>query len=132
MTVLAPGPSLRWFARPQILAAALLFALMLATAVLGFQNWRERQAATHRLEHSNQLLDTLGRLRTITADLEAERRGYLLTLDPAYLKAYGVSDDSVRREAQALQALVTDDPLQSLRAAHLALTVSATLRETDD
>ena len=67
------------------------------------------------------MIDTLDRLRTIIADLEAERRGYLLTLDPAYLKAYGVSDESVRREAQALQTLVADDPLQSLRAGHLAL-----------
>jgi PAS domain S-box-containing protein len=132
MTVLAPGPSLRWFVRPPILAAALLVTVIAATALLGLQNWRERQTANHRLEHSNQLLDTLGRLRTIVADLEAERRGYLVTLDPAYLKAYGVSDDSVRREAQALQAMVTDDPLQSLRAEHLTLTVAATLRETDE
>src|SRR5262249_29710903 len=45
---------------------------------------------------------------------------------------YGVSDESVRREAQALQTLVANDPLQSLRAGHLALTVSATLREMDE
>ena len=132
MRVPAPSPFLRWFVRPPILAAALLVMLIAATAFLGFQNWRERQAANDRLDHSSQLLDTLGRLRTIVADLEAERRGYLVTLDPAYLKAYGVSDDSVRREAQALQAMVTDDPLQSLRAAHLTLTLSATLRETDE
>jgi PAS domain S-box-containing protein len=55
-----------------------------------------------------------------------------MTLDPAYLKAYGISDESVRREAQALQTLVADDPLQSLRAGHLALTVAAMLREIDD
>jgi PAS domain S-box-containing protein len=84
------------------------------------------------LEHSRQVLDTLDRLRTITADLEAERRGYLQTLDPAYIKAYGISDARVRQDVQALQALVKNDPLQSLRADHLALTVSATLRETDD
>ena len=58
--------------------------------------------------------------------------GICMTLDPAYLKAYGVSDESVRREAQALQTLVADDPLQSLRAGHLALTVAATLREIDE
>ena len=55
------------------------------------------------VEHSRQVLDTLDRLRAIVADLEAERRGYLLTLDPAYLKPYGVSDESVRREGEALQ-----------------------------
>ena len=78
------------------------------------------------------MLETLDLLRAIVAELETERRGYLMTLDPAYLKAYGVSDESVRREAQALQTLVADDPLQGLRAGHLALTVAATLREIDE
>jgi len=36
------------------------------------------------------------------------------------------------RKSEALQTLVADDPLQSLRAAHLTLTVSAKLREMDD
>ena len=79
-----------------------------------------------------QVLETLDRLKSIIADVEAQRRGYLLTLDPSYLKAYGVSDESVRRDAQALQALVASDPLQNHRAGHLALTVAAKLREIDD
>ncbi len=83
-------------------------------------------------ERSHQVLDTLDRLRAVIADVEAQRRGYLLTLDPSYLKAYGVSDESVRRDAQALQALVANDPLQNHRAGHLALTVAAKLREIDD
>lgn len=105
--------------------------LFAATSFLGLQYWQERQAAHHFMEHSRQILETLDRLRAIVAELETERRGYLMTLDPAYLKAYGVSDESVRREAQALQTLVADDPLQGLRAGHLALTVAATLREID-
>ncbi len=132
MSVLAPALSLRWLARPLILAVAILLALFAATGFLGLQYRQERQAANHLLAHSREVLDTLDRLRTIIADLEAERRGYLMTLDPAYLKAYGVSDESVRREAQALQALVANDPLQSLRAGHLALTAAAMLREIDD
>ena len=76
------------------------------------------------------MIDVLDRLRATVADLEAERRGYLLTFDPAYLKPYGVSDESARREGEALQSLVADDP--SLRAAHLVLTVAAKLREMDD
>lgn len=78
------------------------------------------------------MLETLDRLKAIIADVEAQRRGYLLTLDPSYLKAYGISDESVRRDAQALQALVAGDPLQNHRAGHLALIVAAKLREIDD
>jgi PAS domain S-box-containing protein len=132
MPVLAMGHSLRWFARPLILATAGLLALSAATGVLGLQYLRDRQAVNLSLEHGRQVIDTLDRLRTIIADLEAERHGYLLTLDPAYLKAYGVSDESVRREAEALQTLAANDPLQSFRAQHLALIVSAKLREIDD
>jgi len=132
MSVPVRALPLRWFARPLILAVAVLVTLFAATSFLGLQYWQERQAAHHFIEHSRQVLETLDRLRAIVAELETERRGYLMTLDPAYLKAYGVSDESVRREAQALQMLVADDPMQGLRAGHLALTVTATLREIDE
>ena len=132
MSVPVLGLSSRWFASPLILAVAVLLTLFAAAGFLSLQYWHERQTANLSLERSRQVLDTLDRLRSIIADLEAERRGYLLTLDPAYLKAYGVSDESVRRQADALQTLVANDPLQSLRAGHLALNVSAQLREIDD
>nr|WP_245310616.1 ATP-binding protein [Bradyrhizobium valentinum] len=111
---------------------AVLLAVVAATGFLAIQYRQERQAADLLFERSRQVLETLDRLRTVIADVEAQRRGYLLTLDPSYLKAYGVSDESVRRDAQALQALVASDPLQNHRAGHLALTVTAKLREIDD
>jgi PAS domain S-box-containing protein len=106
--------------------------LSTATGIFAVQYWRDRQAVNLSLEHGRQVIETLDQLRTIIADLEAERQGYLVTLDPAYLKAYGVSDESVRREAEALRTLVTNDPLQGFRAEHLGLIVSAKLREIDD
>ncbi|MEH2527187.1 MULTISPECIES: ATP-binding protein [unclassified Bradyrhizobium] len=124
--------SFRWFARPLALVVAALLAVVVATGFLGFRYWQERQAANLAQERNREVLETLDRLKTVIADVEAQRRGYLLTLDPHYLKAYGVSDDSVRRDAQALQALVASDPLQSHRAGHLAVTVAAKLREIDE
>ena len=124
--------SSRWFARPLALVVAVLLTVVAGTGFLGLRYWQERQAANLAHERSRQVLETLDRLKTIIADVEAQRRGYLLTLDPSYLKAYGVSDESVRRDAQALQALVAGDPLQNHRAGHLALTVAAKLREIDD
>jgi PAS domain S-box-containing protein len=131
MSVLLSQSS-RWFARPLTPVVAVLLTVVAATGFLGLRYWQERQAANLAYERSRQVLETLDRLKTIIADVEAQRRGYLLTLDPSYLKAYGVSDESVRRDAQALQALVASDPLQNHRAGHLALTVSAKLREIDD
>ncbi|HVQ73295.1 MAG TPA: ATP-binding protein [Bradyrhizobium sp.] len=124
--------SSRWFVRPLALVVAVLLTVVVATGFLGLRYWQEQQAANLAHERSRQVLETLDRLKTIIADVEAQRRGYLLTLDPSYLKAYGVSDESVRRDAQALQALVAGDPLQNHRAGHLALTVAAKLREIDD
>jgi PAS domain S-box-containing protein len=124
--------SSRWFVRPLALVVAVLLTVVAGTGFLGLRYWQERQAANLAHERSRQVLETLDRLKTIIADVEAQRRGYLLTLDPSYLKAYGVSDESVRRDAQALQALVLSDPLQNHRAGHLALTVAAKLREIDD
>ena len=124
--------SSRWFVRPLALVVAVLLAVVAGTGFLGLRYWQERQAANLAHERSRQVLETLDRLKTIIADVEAQRRGYLLTLDPSYLKAYGVADESVRRDAQALQALVAGDPLQNHRAGHLALTVAAKLREIDD
>jgi PAS domain S-box-containing protein len=122
----------RWLARPLVLAVAALLILSVAIGFLALRYWHQRELASVAVEHGRQVLETLDRLGSNIADLEAERRGYLLTLDPEYLKPYGVSDESVRREGDALQSLVTGDPLQSLRASHLALTVSARLREMDD
>jgi PAS domain S-box-containing protein len=106
--------------------------LLAASGFLGVRYWQERQAVSDAVEHSRQVLDTLDRLRANIGDLEIEGRRYFITLDPLYLKPYGISDESVRRDGEALQSLVADDPLQSLRAAHLALTVAAKLREIDD
>ncbi|MBV8922041.1 MAG: PAS domain S-box protein [Bradyrhizobium sp.] len=132
MPILAPEHSSRWYARPLIPAAVVLLTLFAAVGFLGLQYWRDRQAVNLSLEHGRQVIDTLDRLRTIIADLEDERHNFLLTLDTKYLKAYGVSDEGVRREAQALQGLVANDPLQNFRARHLALIISAKLREIDD
>ncbi len=122
----------RWFTRPLIAGGVVLPALIAVSVLLGVQNWRERQAATVSIEHSLQVIETLDRLRADLADIEAEKRSYVLTLNPVYLRPYGVSDESVRTETEALETLVADDPLQSLRASHLALTIKAKLREMDD
>ncbi|MBR0938924.1 ATP-binding protein [Bradyrhizobium jicamae] len=128
----ALSQSSRWFARPLALVVAVLLIVVFAIGIFGFRYWQERQATTFASERNDEVLETLDRLKSVIADVEAQRRGYLLTLDPTYLKAYGVSDESVRRDTQALQALVANDPLQSHRAEHLALTVAEKLREIDD
>ena len=129
-----PGHRLpsRWFVRPAVLAAAAFLLLLAATGALGLWYWYERQAASHGAEHSGQVIEALDLVRMHVAGLESEKRRYLLTRDPSYLEPYGISDESVRGEIQSLQTLVADDPLQSLRAAHLALIVASKLRPMNE
>ncbi len=122
----------RWVARPLILGIAVPLTLLAAMGFLGLRYWQARQAASQSVVHSRQVIDTLDRLRVNIADIQAERRGYLLIPDAADPKPYGGSDESVRRESDTLQTLVADDRLQSLRAAYLAVTVAAKLREMDN
>ncbi len=132
MSLTGPRLPSRWLVRPVILGIAAFLTLLAATGFLYIRYWYERQAASHSVEQSRQVIETLERMRASITDLETERRGYLLTLDPTSLNPYGVSEESVRREIEALQGLVADDPLQSLRAAHLALIVEAKLRQMDE
>ena len=125
--------SSRWFARPLALVVAVLLTVVVATGFLGFRYWQERQAADLLFERRRQVPSRrwIGCGQS-SPTWRPKGAGYLLTLDPSYLKAYGVSDESVRRDAQSLQALVASDPLQNHRAGHLALTVAAKLREIDN
>jgi PAS domain S-box-containing protein len=122
----------RWFLRPLLLAAVAFLTLLAATGALGIRYWHERQAASQGVEYSRQVIETLDRVRAHITDLETEERGYLLTRDPTYLGPYAVSNESVRGEIEALQTLVADDPVQSLRAEHLALVAATKLRPMDE
>jgi PAS domain S-box-containing protein len=122
----------RWFSRPLILGVAAPLMLLAATGFLSLQYWHAWQTASQSVEHSRYVIDTLDRLRANITDVAAEWRGYLSTPDSSHLKPYGVSDESVRREGEALQTLVADDRLQSRDAAALMLTVSTTLRAMDE
>jgi len=66
-----------------------------------------------------------GSAETIIADVEAQRRGYLLTLDPSYLKAYGVSDESVRRDGAGAPGFGSGASIAAPSCRHLALTVAS-------
>jgi PAS domain S-box-containing protein len=115
-----------------ILGIAAFLMLLAATGFQGIQDWHEWQAANRSVGHSRQVIETLDRVRAYIAELETEKRRYTLTPDLTYLNPYGASEEGARREIEALQNLVADDPLQSLRAAHLAPIVAAKLREVNE
>src|SRR5260370_1120525 len=66
--------SLRWFARPLVLAVGALLTLFALTGGLTVRYLHERQAANLSLEPNRHVLDTPGRLPTIVANLAARKR----------------------------------------------------------
>ena len=82
----------RWFARPVILGIAAFLMLLATTGFLGIQDWHEWQAANRSVGHSRQVIETLDRVRAYIAELETEKRRYMLTPDLTYLNPYGASE----------------------------------------
>src|SRR5260370_37101726 len=73
MLLPASRQSSRWFARPLILGVAGPLMLIAASGFLGGRDWHDRQAASHAVVHSLQVLDTPDRHRCNTAYLETDR-----------------------------------------------------------
>ncbi|HEY9827314.1 MAG TPA: CHASE3 domain-containing protein [Stenomitos sp.] len=71
------------------------------------------------VDHTNTVLLKSNRLLNTLLVTESEVRGYALTGDPQFLKAYNTSQDTLLREFDALQELVSDNPTQKQRMIHL-------------
>jgi PAS domain S-box-containing protein len=132
MSPLASRKAPRSLFRPLIGGALLLFALVAVNVYFGLRIWHARQAMIVQLEHSRQVMDSLDRLRTSLDRVVHQKQDFLLSNDPAYAGLYDISDESVRRQARALETLVASDPLESLRASHLALVIAMKLHDMTD
>lgn len=120
------------FARPVMLGLLAFLVLLVMVALLSLRYSRERQEATRWVEHTDQVIETLYRVRMHVTDLETGKRGYLLTFDESYLAPHGVSAEDVRNDVGALQLLVADNPAQRAGAARLAELLAAKLREIEE
>jgi PAS domain S-box-containing protein len=102
----------RWRA-PEYLARGVLSlfaAVILATAVLAMRNATQVQAADAAVTHGWQTLNAIERLVSTIKDVETGQRGYLLTVDPAFLAPYEQAIRQVRQRQEDLLVLVADEP----------------------
>ena len=81
--------------------------------------------ATRFVIHSHEVLASIGRVQQYIYLAESEQRGFLIAGDRAYLAGYREALDSLKREQQQLNGLVSDNPPQSARARQMKLLTDA-------
>jgi signal transduction histidine kinase len=69
-----------------------------------------------RARHSDRVLAAANRLERLVLDLETGSRGYVITRQTRFLEPWRAARVAAPREADALAALVRDDPAQERRA----------------
>ncbi|MFN3672999.1 MAG: sensor histidine kinase [Bosea sp. (in: a-proteobacteria)] len=92
---------------------------------------REAQKAASEVSHSIEIRERSERFLGHVRDAETGQRGFLLTLDEAYLAPYQNGRARAYPELEALEDLVADDPRQKARTAELRAATAAKLSELD-
>lgn len=97
---------------------ATLFLLFLAGAFT-YRATVEEENSAQRVNHSQLVRASLGRLYGAISDAESQQRNYLLSAKAEYLADYRRVAESAEPEAQRLVQLVSDNPAQSVAVRQL-------------
>jgi CHASE3 domain sensor protein len=104
-------------------AGAALFMLMGLTGFAGFEVDQHYKDITW-VKHTYTVLDHLEGIRLEIKNAEIGRRIFMLTGSTKTLAGVQLSAESVRRSAEVLQKLTSDNPSQAARAENLATTAA--------
>ena len=87
-------------------------AVLLICSGLAVRQYRQFVAASHTVEHTHEVLDSIERIVNRLVAAETGQRGYLLTNDRAYLTPYEGVQEQTRALLSRLEQLVSDNPEQ--------------------
>ncbi len=107
-----------------------LCGLIVLNAYLAARNLKLMQKNTGQRFAAEQVQTQISKMAFDLQQMETSQRGYLLTADPAYLKSYGVANESVAAGTAALRSKLTsrDRPLE----AQLESVMQAKIAEMND
>ncbi|MFC5408113.1 CHASE3 domain-containing protein [Larkinella bovis] len=93
------------------------FGTALLLIVLGFGltffSYNQYRKASSRIEHSQQVINRLGRILSLITDVESGERGFLASSgDGIYLEAFDTALPQFPRELAQIRELVADNPEQ--------------------
>ncbi len=95
-----------------MLGFALAAAVILGSGLLIHRHIQLIAENEAKVLHTYQVLNALGGIRTSLNAAESSQRGYLLTVEPDYLKPYQRSVPEISSQLAELSTLITDNPAQ--------------------
>ncbi|PPQ27351.1 hypothetical protein CCS01_27785 [Rhodopila globiformis] len=98
-----------------ICALLLIAVIAVTTFIIGLPYMRERLSAASSVEHTYEVIGTIGDFLLGIQNLESSQQHYLLTRDQAALASYNRGVDRARRGLSQLQQLTLDNPHQQDR-----------------
>ncbi len=117
----------RWLVSGVALAILVLLSASIATVVLVSQS----QDITRWVNHTYQVEQVINDMRVSIARDESARRGYLITRDGFYMRAYRESATALPRQLERFTALTADNPRQQDVVARLQPLITAKLNEQE-
>jgi signal transduction histidine kinase len=115
----------------RITVLAILLGLTALLAIVGFNLWLVRQTgiSSQTVTEERAVRSAIIDLRDLLTDAETGQRGYLLTVNPDYLKPYQDARDKMPEQLDRLTTRTQSNPAQKADAAKLTAIVKAKLAE---
>src|SRR5438132_8450330 len=112
LMVVGQGKASRFGLRTRVAAAGLaLCALVGGIFALLFFSIQDLRHDGDRARHSERVLAAANRLERLVLDLETGQRGYVISRQSQFLEPWRVARVAAPRQADALAALVRDNPV---------------------
>jgi PAS domain S-box-containing protein len=114
-----------------LIGAGGLVALLIAAAVLTYQNTRQLHHDAERVAQSHEVMTGLENLLSLAKDAETGQRGYLITGEARYLEPYNAAVAAINKQVDDVERLTADTPRQQARFPELRKCLSAKLKELE-
>ena len=111
-----------------VLAFLAILTMVFATARLAV----DRARASEQVRHTLDVLHQIQSVRSTLQDAETGQRGYLLSMDEAYLRPFEAAGPRLGEELATLRSLVMDNPAQSARVEQLETAARGKLAELEE
>lgn len=88
-------------------------ALSIMTGIAIWKGFEEKREAQVWIDHTNNVIDTTIKLLAMLKETETTQRGYLITRDTSYLRAYQVAVTQLRKSVNNIRELTIDNTQQT-------------------
>jgi signal transduction histidine kinase len=113
-------------------AAILLLGSLAGLRLVGYRNSSRLIESDRQIAHSQSILDALRDVYSTFQEAEGAQRGYLLSGDEQFLRAYRAAAEAIPHRIDSLAALIEADPHQSEQLRQMIPMLTAEERQLDE